>query len=835
MNHGPDEGGRRQAENTSVAVTEHFLGFLSSNQVELQHVLSSGHIPSGITESLVRLQLTAKDILVISGDLRCRHRFCDCMGGAELSEVPSLQLLQTLFSQRSSVQTDRIVQLSELLLSTQEAAPLASLLLVNTLYPAFDESPTVDALQCVVQAMRKKLSSRAFDAWSRLATDSIVWGYRSPLESVCPSVYMEAAQLPNGCFGSLHDSRVESRTVEILREFIPADREKRPTSVGYVVPERFWDGFAYDAQKRIVHSFDIHRDIVPWFKGLVHEVRNGFDACSKLCSNYRSDFLEERWRPESYWRQLSDGIASRFDSAATELSEISRVTAIIIEHVLQEQQTPGKQEKLRSRLHKSIGEDIVSVTTRLCACLSESEFGLHLSTPLTLALTELVEKLELPLDFLMEDAEFTEQASFYNCHLLPCFRHVLAKGDLQSALNVRRLFPEEVSSGGRRDTIDRYIDDNQSEMIEGLHAASRRIVRYWELGPDHEAEIESFRSALLYFVHAEAFDSHERGLQDSVARVVRGLVARDVGQHRAGFDSYWGCIKAGLIFQRLRKNSHLAESVANEVFGRTDPSLLRVFAACITACNRNEAEGMFRASITTMWEACRKFHDQLPSPNSVDHDGIAAMQMCIDVALQKWRGQQAEGVSVEGIFKYVDLVLGARRHSQHRTRLDASKLEQKDPDDDRKAHRARLLERAERRFEDTGDSLSVQSYPQHSKWLLSRCKAMLLNLDSGELTSQSFQMVFAELLVGLLWGRDGLGNRRRATMAGALSQMLGSSRGDSLCSNSVLRGALKQQLGDIYRVREGSPQELQEKLEAFLTASSIKELFKHWGYGSTEA
>lgn len=833
---GPTGDSRRRVELPvrQIPIGDLVSGVMLSHQKELRDALPSGVLPEHIRSEFLKLDVGPREALLLCHDEDCRRVIGSVFHIPQLRMAGlSLELLHKVFSKKGDGEAERIIQTCELLLSQSTTAPIGVVIVQATLYSNCQEVATVEQLRIAVQAMKKGLSPEAFDNWSIIAAQCLLWGYRSPLEDGSPAAYMKAAQLSVGCFGALEDPQTRERAIEIIREYVPP-RDDTPASIlSYPVPTELWDGFSAEAQRQIVRQLDVMGSMVPWMREVLTEVKRGFHQCLQRCSVYRSKQLTEQWRPQEFWVTSTSEIQSGFAQACSMLTEVSRFFALCVEHLVEDQLSDAKQRRVRTKLQGFLSDDIVEAVQLLCACLSESQFELPFMTPLSRAVTELLEKLDLPLDISMERSERDDTPSFYARHILPAFRHLLAHGDIDSALNLRTLFPLEMRDVARRDTIDQFIGENQPEVVSGVTVAIARLARNKQLGPDHERQIEVLRSAILYLVNSETALETNPAFCQAIGGLLKVLIEHDSAQQRAGMPSHWGCIQAGMILQRLKKNPQLQRRAANLALGHDRSGLLRAVSECIAQVNNDPLYGHYSGQVSALWDACIDFRDVIPLPKVRLMSGSEVMQGHIHAALEKWRAHTiTDGQKESQLPRHFALFLDADNELSIARDASPSRSTSLKSQTARDAHGAMMLKQWEMRLQETGEGLFTSEYRPHALHLLRDVRGLMKNSDSAAVTEVKYQVTFAELFVGLVRGGGGLEDAERLTIARYLGRMLKSPMGASICSTYLIRLTAADTL--LQHSKRGLTHHASESIQKILKSKAIRQLLEHWGFEPAE-
>jgi hypothetical protein len=361
--------------------------------------------------------------------------------------------------------------------------------------------------------------------------------------------------------------------------------------------------------------------------------------------------------------------------------------------------------------------------------------------------------------------------------LLPTFRQALANGDLQSALSLRMLFPQQVSDLLRRETVDEFVSANQSEIRAGLLAACRKMVERG-LGPDRQGEINSFRSALVCLVVPDFEGVGADDLPKAIGLIARDLLRRD----RATNPSvYWGCQQAGEILLPVIKIPGLIPRIGRSIFREGDQILIDEVAGFIGMYNENsDIQLNVSASATiALYLMCQKFHDIVPEPvtRHIRTDKLMAHHLAL--ARQRWCINDLSQEATSAVV-VADMELSISHIQEGMEREAHGQLQV--------ARVARLVTNDRQRI----DATNCQAVVMEAERV---AKLMLRNVDSHNFEVGAFQSTFAELLAAFLWGhRFGLAESQRFKVASLLAKMVECNRGYLLAEQDYIRGTLSNLL-----------------------------------------
>lgn len=820
-------------EQSATQLSDIVAGILLRHHEAWHQAFVAGKLPELVRADFTNLNLGAREALLLAQNRAC----CDAIGGC--LEIPQLRTgalplvqLAKIFTRKLDEEPHSITRACELLLSDPVSAPIGAVIVQATLYPHVVDQKAESELTAVTIAMKKALTPEAFANWQSIAAQSLLWGYRSPPLDGNPATYVSAVQLTKECFGAFEQPATLKRAVGVIREFVPVRGDGVTQVRSYPVPVELWDRFTHAAQQAIVRQLDMQGDLVPWMREVLGEVATELRGCSQSCSEYRSKKVSEGWRSNEYWETLTQSINSRFAEACSKFTAAARFFSLCVEHKLDDLPTPHSKNKLRGKLEQALGEDIVAATKWLCACLSESGFSVSCSTPLALAVTELIEKLELPLDISKERANDPDADSFYEEVLLGSFLHRLREGDIESAYNLRLFFPLEKSHIDRRDIVDQYVAENQTTVVPGVERAIRRLLAKEELGPAREKELDTLRSAILYFVAPETVRDNNPRFSRSIGVLIRRLIEYDSEQNNRGLCDGWGCIQAGRILLRFKKDPILQQEAARVALAGTNQNLLNVVSECIAQFNTGLIDGHERATIEALWQACRGFQEKIPVPNVLYMSGSERMKGCVEEAFKKWRGQTVADAPKEISFPSRLLSLsdpggvgaGSRQSATEKQRMSSLAKA-------RMAHRAQVLQEWETRLDYIGEGISAQEYRAHAKYLIRSVQGLVKNADSADNTPNQYQDTFAGLFIGLVRGGERLDSKERLKMAGHMGRLLSSRMGGFICADPLLRERAAQFF--LSQAQEGLADKPDASITKILKSPYITELLDHWGFSSS--
>jgi hypothetical protein len=457
--------------------------------------------------------------------------------------------------------------------------------------------------------------------------------------------------------------------------------------------------------------------------------------------------------------------------------------------------------KLKNKLERHFVPDVARSLESLFTCMQNSDPVLSCDLAFVDSLNQLLnETLLIPLDVQRERDEACP--SFFSRVLLPTFRQALANGDLESALSLRMLFPQQVSDSSRRDIVDEFVSANQEEIRAGLLVAGRKIVER-ELGPDRQSEINSFRSALVCLVVPDFRGAGEDALPKAIGIVARALLRRDQATSPS---SYWGCQQVGEILLPVIKIQGLIPRIGRSIFREGDQILIEVVAGFIGMYNKNpDTQLNISASATiALYLMCQNFCDRVPDPviRHIRRDQLMAHHLAL--ARQRWcindLSQEATSTVVAADMKIAisHIHEGMEREAHGQLRV---------------ARVARMVTNDRQRI----DSTNCQAVVVEAKRV---ANCTLRNVDSHYFEVGTFQAAFAELLAAFFWGnRFGLAESQLFDVASLLAVMVECKRGYLICEQEHIRDTLSNLLSGPHK--PGT-------ITSLLKDSRLRDLLSSW-------
>jgi len=841
MSLGPREDGIRRDGLQDVAVRA--IGVLHRHKDALQEALPIGSVPSVIREELRALALTPAHVLEMLKDPSYRQSLSTVLGLQQLakSDLSLQELRRELIHSRTS-EGGRFLLACKLFFSTPETTSLGAVLLKAALYPALSEGEDLESLRQVTSLMSRQLAAPlpgsescehpGFENWRRIASKLLFWSYGLSPISVSLDAYMKAAQLGDKCFGSLEDPRDLSQAVRVLQEFIPKRSDDAATLYSQPVPVQLRDGIGYEGLAVVLREFPIQEQLVPWMIDMLAQVKRGFQDCASRCANYRQEQTDKPWQSVGFFQEKQDSVKGIFNYTVDAFADVCGFFAIAVDCACKGR-TEDSEDLLRTELQDQLGPNVADTIKDFCAVIRETGFNFPCTTRLAEALDELLnERLKLPLDIEAEESDCPGNASVYQGCMLRAFRKHIGVGDLESAVNMRRLFPLAGYTGTLRDTIDQYIDEHQDIMLAGVIAACRLLTKSRHLGPDATPAVDNLVKGLYYFIRPELMGPvHVKLAAEALSGVVRLLVASTMEEEATGMTTHWGCQKAGLVLQRIRCSPELGKQVVSKALAAEGRGLVPTIARFIVRFNENEHYGRDAGAVEALYDACSDFREMLPAPRTRDLSTAELMKEHVIVALRTWQGGLDGDAPVDrlDLNRMEPFVAGLDTSSSPAGDLE-SNAAQMERSVVRDAHGSILLLQWERQLTESDGSLVKGEYPMHARHLLNEARAMLLIADSADLIPASFRATFAGLFVGLLRGWNDLVDRDLRQMADCASQMLQCQKSPLLCSDRKIcddAGRLFAQVATQHAVKFVASR---GDLRAH---ESIKELLNHWGLGAS--
>jgi|GEM_PF-7122075 len=798
---GPKEDSREPSElrRATIRASDRVKGLLDRHREAFQKALPTGVMPEDIRGDFRSLAITPTDILEILKESSCRQTLADVLDIQHLKRSDlSLEDLKRAFAPSQQPAAERLVQACKLLFSTSETSCIGTVILRSTFYPAISEGYDLECFRQVVGLMRRQLAPLlsedenylhpAFENWNHTASKVLLWSYGLSASPVSVDAYMQAAQLGRNSFGSLEDPADCHQAVRLLREFIPQRSSEVDTLYSQPVPMRLQEGFTVEGLGRVLREFPLQEQVIPWMREMLAQVGRAFQDCSSKCAGYGQEVAEMPWQSESYFEQKQTAVKTLFSRTVDDFANVCGFFTAVLEQSFQAR-TEKSQSLLRQKLQRELGQEIASTIKAFCAALSEPKPNLPCTTPLALALDELIrEKLELPLDIEAEQSEFAGHESVYQGGMLNAFRQKVRLGDLSSALNMRCLFPLAGEAGTGRDTVDQYINDNQHQMIQGVSTASRLLSKRDQLGPDAKLALDVFRDGLRHLIRPESLRRDDTEFVSALSGLVRALVALDTKEEATGMTSSWGCRQAALVLQRIRGNGEFMKRVASKAFSpNSNRRFLAGVAEFISCFNSDESYEDCAGEVRTLYEACSDFHEQLPVPKTLHLSVVENMQGYVVAALRKWRGGLCGRTSgeLQALERITPFLIPSEVASRRERPCESIGLSLPEPIS-REAHVANLVHQWELTFQEAGGSLAPAAYHVHAMHLGVEARRLLHSVSSREFEQARFQAVFAELLIGVLSAWSYLAVDERREMVKSAEQMLRSIKACLLCTSEPL-------------------------------------------------
>lgn len=857
MSPGPqgDERRREEPRAASVRVGDLVSGLLHRHKDALQGALAGGSVPEVFRDELRDLAVAPVHVLQMLKDPSSRRTLSVVLQLPRLVNADlSLEELRRAFIDPYKPEAGRFVQSCKFFLSTPETSFLGAVLLSSTLYPSFSGGDELERLKGVTGLMSRQLAAPlpggnnylhpGFENWRQVASKLLLWTYGTFPSSVSLDAYMQAAQLGEKCFGSLEDPADFRQAVRVFREYIPERADAADALYSHPVPVRLREGFGYEVLGRLLQEFPIQEQLVPWMKEMLAEVTRGFQACARGCAEHREEQRDKPWLSEEPFGGTVERVREHFNYTANTFADVCEFFAVAADHadswIVRESQGPGSsklqnkaaedpQDVLRTELQDELGQNIAGVIRAFCKIVGDPSANLPCTARLAGALDELLnESLKLPLDIEAEESDAPAKASVYQGCMLRAFRNKVWVGDLDSAVNMRRLFPVAGYTGTARDTIDPFIDTHQDMMAAGVAVACRGLSRTSHLSPDSAQAVGHLEVGLRYLIRPELLEStNMKTVAEALSRVVRVLVASTAKEEAGGMTTYWGCQQAGIVLHRVRRNPELCKQVVSEALAAKNKILVQTIARFIERFNRDEQYGRDAGPVEALYDACGDFHECLPIPRTRHLSTAEGMKENIITALRKWQGGSGGKISADRL----DLT----RMEPFIATLETTKTYEDGPtvggrynekSMERDAHAAMLLATWEHHVEETDSGIHAHEYHAHVSYLRHEARRMLKILDSSDFTPESFRATFSGLFVALIRGAEALPDSDVTAVAEYASRILDCKKNALICTvPGVCDGAAK--LFDQI-AHSPTPKALLGK-GGLLTLPPIRELLNYWG------
>lgn len=821
---------RQQDSLSSVSTT--IIDILKAHETELGAALFSGKLPDGIAAKLHTCPLSRDNTWAIISDADCRCALGSVLGIETFAtKSPSIGDLSGLFSQGEDGDGVRLVQALDLFFSNPETYVVAGMLVEQMFYPAFSTHPNPDGLKDLVCVLRRRLCPVAFQGWQRLAGDCLLWSEGFGRDASCPGVYMEAAQLRDGCFGTLRKTEEIIRAVQVVREFMP----KSPESLGSMwnrEPHRFiplavWRGFPSEAQRDIMHRVHMVTDVVPWFSAMLSDIRENLRCIDILCVAYdldKSATTQSLGQEDLESRRAE--ITKRFELVPERLSGVTRVFAEMF-HQAREITPKAKRDTLHGAVCNQIGGHIAQLVDRVCDCLRDANGILTCSSKLVAALSELLHgDLELPLDLPLEVyRDDGTTPSTCTDSLLDCFVYALERGNLISAINLRLLFPSESTSElPRLETVDLFVRGNQKLATAGVIQAVKNLLQGPQLGPSDEDEIMAIHSALEHLVDIPGMQRGSELIQ-VLGAAVRALIRREALQQDGGVRSSWGALHAGRIIKRFQINRVAHTELIAVVFHVEDVELPQAVAACIAAYNQDPKAGSGKAYIEALYRACSDYYPGMPAPRAY-YPFLEPFTPFGRTAMENMQEQ---------LYKALDMFFGdAPEHPspdsrwEQRTSVLARKLS--NVSDAQQQQRSVILSKLAQNWTGSHSEIEGPLTRVTASLLITAHRhsiaAMLRNSDSRDFDSRDFRAAFAQCLVACVWGEKVLSDEDRILAAKSLADVLESSKVHLVCNNEFAAGQLGRSLRSMSSDAYSSTD---ERLRTIAESGALSGFLVCWG------
>jgi hypothetical protein len=513
----------------------------------------------------------------------------------------------------------------------------------------------------------------------------------------------------------------------MLRLFIPeANKSDGIKSLSRTIPMDLWDAFDEVEQKWLLSRISTDQELLPWAHSVLDAIQLEGKEIQRLCSIFSEYRVAESTADITSHDDNREQISGRFDDALRCMRDLCRFLVDFFEGV-------SLTSKLKNKLERHFVPDVARSLESLFTCMQNSDPVLSCDLAFVDSLNQLLnETLLIPLDVQRERDEACP--SFFSRVLLPTFRQALANGDLESALSLRMLFPQQVSDSSRREIVDEFVSANQEEIRAGLLVAGRKIVER-ELGPDRQSEINSFRSALVCLVVPDFRGAGEDALPKAIGLVARALLRRDRATSPSG---YWGCQQVGEILLPVIKIQGLIPRIGRSIFREGDQILIEVVAGFIGMYNKNpDTQLNISASATiALYLMCQNFCDRVPDPviRHIRRDQLMAHHLAL--ARQRWcitdLSQEATSTVVAADMKIAisHIHEGMEREAHGQLRV---------------ARVARMVTNDRQRI----DSTNCQAVVVEAKRV---ANYTLRNVDSHYFEVGTFQAAFAELLAAFFGG-----------------------------------------------------------------------------------
>jgi hypothetical protein len=683
------------------------------------------------------------------------------------------------------------------------------------MYPVYQQDVDKSELQDVVCLLRRALipddsaKPDAFTGWQRLAAKSLFWTYDGEIGSACPVSYVEAAQLKTGSFGELQSSDAQRRALDFVRIFIPEQSEINFKILSRSLPLPLWSSLSEEDRSRLLKNIKTKEEVIPWAQELLKRARGQADDIVVSCDQLQGDIIAAPFKDKSFWDSNRNEIRSRFNRILDSVSELCGFLAEALDEAF-------SKSKLRARIEKQLIPEFAKLIELISECLQKSEPSLSCTLKFADSLNELIiEKLSAHLD--VEREELDNTISIYSNVLLPAFRHAVANGDLESALSLRMLFPQETGGNLRRDSVDDFISESQAEICGGLKIAAHLLAKK-TLGAEREKDVDIFRRALATLVDPKSLRKPDIALFQAVGLVAYKLLERG----NLHGEVFWGCQQVGHVLLPLKREPRFISNIGEAIYKKNKALFTSTVAAFIASYNQDtELQRNIPANVVlAVHQMCEQFSDQVPAPVTKHVSREKLMRDYFADAKQRWRGVDIETVPVSSMIRRevtmitpeIDLYVDTPAHVDKYAHNDGLS-----------AHAAKVVATFARSGIKIGEKIDSRDYKAVVAAKKTEVKAQLSNDDSSDFSITTFQENFAELLAAFCWGESGLAENERLEIAILLGRMLTCKNAGVICGVEAVRRTLALTLSGPHK--PGS-------LAGLLKSHNLKDLIQSWEYDS---
>lgn len=512
-----------------------FRGHLGEVQVAVKNTDSGRAAFPNLTKALLRMPVKASRIEERAADVALRREIGLALNAQELEKTDYTLMDLGAFVQKNSSFIDVVFQ------NRDVASHLAPALLSPMMFHSFRNNQDSTTVREVAQHLRAVLSENSREAWQMLMSRSLIWSYEGPLLSPSPLAYQRVLGFTEPMI------RILAHTPE---EFC-ADRQKitetaqRIVAEGYPMPPSFWNACSEEIRDDISQITPID-SVLQSFGDELRAVKRRFKLMSVSLGDpdktgsrdTETDILNELQDLQQHMRLFADFLEHKeFNLMLDDVhAKLSPKTAEQESCYLKDP-IGFYESRLREYIQQKLGRTFVATMRSLSTLLVNPEVTVPLPGDFVQAVCRVIDSSGIFLDD--EFSSGTSKQPLIEGLLLSAFDKYLQNGDLDSALNIRLLFPEAVCdcSDTCRYPIDDFIVANQHRVGGSFLEVSKSLAAQIPLGLESkkgqvrksiESKLRIYHSGLGILIRPE----EERPVDDQftagLAHVVHALAEADI-------------------------------------------------------------------------------------------------------------------------------------------------------------------------------------------------------------------------------------------------------------------------------------------------------------------